>query len=58
MNQLIREYRERKRIDINIEMNLVKKFYIKYDNLSIIKKIEIFEHFLAETKGEDLKKIL
>jgi FKBP12-rapamycin complex-associated protein len=58
LNQLIQEYRERKRIEINVERELIKSMYPKYDQLPLLKKIEIFEYAMSQTKGEDLQKIL
>ena len=58
LNQLIQEYRERKRIEVNVERELIKSMYPKYDQLPLLKKIEIFEYAMSQTKGEDLQKIL
>lgn len=58
LNQLIQDYRQRKRIEIYVERDLIKTMYSKYEQLPLINKIEIFEYAMSQTKGEDLQKIL
>lgn len=58
LNQLIQEYRQRKRIEVNVERDLIRSMYTKYDQLPLYNKIEIFEYAISQTKGEDLQKIL
>lgn len=58
LNQLIQDYRQRKRIEIYVERDLIKSQYSKYEQLPLINKIEIFEYAMSQTKGEDLQKIL
>lgn len=58
LNQLIQEYRQRKRIETYVERELIKAVYSKYDQLPLINKVEIFEFAMSQTKGEDLQKIL
>jgi serine/threonine-protein kinase mTOR len=58
LNQLIQDYRQRKRIEIYVERDLIKTMYSKYEQLPLINKIEIFEYTMSQTKGEDLQKIL
>jgi FKBP12-rapamycin complex-associated protein len=58
LNQLIQEYRQRKRIEVNVERDLIRSMYGKYDQLPLYNKIEIFEYAISQTKGEDLQKIL
>ena len=58
LNQLIQDYRQRKRIEIYVERDLIKSMYSKYEQLPVINKIEIFEYAMSQTKGEDLQKIL
>ncbi|OMJ77176.1 hypothetical protein SteCoe_23284 [Stentor coeruleus] len=58
LNQLIQDYRQRKRIEIYVERDLIKSQYSKYEQLPLINKIEIFKYAMSQTKGEDLQKIL
>ena len=58
LNQLIQEYRQRKRIETYVERDLIKGMYSRYEHLSLINKIEIFEYAMSQTKGEDLQRIL
>jgi FKBP12-rapamycin complex-associated protein len=58
LNQLIQDYRQRKRIEIYVERDLIKSQYSKYEQLPLINKVEIFEYAMSQTKGEDLQKIL
>ncbi|CAD7701599.1 unnamed protein product [Ostreobium quekettii] len=58
MHSLIREYREARAIPINLEHQLMKNFAPNYDNLSLIQKVEVFEHALDSTPGDDLKKVM
>lgn len=58
LNQLIQDYRQRKRIETYVERDLIKGMYSKYEQLPLINKIEIFEYAMSQTKGEDLQKIL
>ena len=57
MHSLIREYREARGIPINHEHQLMKNFAPNYDNLTLIQKVEVFEHALSSTPGDDLKKV-
>lgn len=57
MHQLIRDYRESTNIAINLEHQLMKSFAPNYDNLQLIQKIEVFEHALDSTEGDDLRKV-
>ncbi|GMH33501.1 hypothetical protein BSKO_01335 [Bryopsis sp. KO-2023] len=58
MHQLIRDYRDSKSIPINLEHQLMKTFAPNYDNLTLIQKIEVFEHALDSTAGDDLRKVM
>eukprot|EP01103_Thecamoeba_quadrilineata_P007525 TRINITY_DN17389_c0_g1_i1.p1 TRINITY_DN17389_c0_g1~~TRINITY_DN17389_c0_g1_i1.p1 ORF type:complete len:1008 (-),score=152.93 TRINITY_DN17389_c0_g1_i1:138-3029(-) len=55
---LIREYRESRKIQLNIEHRLMMQMSADYDKLSLIQKIEIFQYALDSTSGHDLSKVL
>eukprot|EP00252_Welwitschia_mirabilis_P018999 TRINITY_DN4284_c0_g1_i1.p1 TRINITY_DN4284_c0_g1~~TRINITY_DN4284_c0_g1_i1.p1 ORF type:complete len:1768 (+),score=306.64 TRINITY_DN4284_c0_g1_i1:368-5305(+) len=58
LHQLIREYREARKIFVNLEHRLMLAFAPDYDHLSLIAKVEVFEHALQNTEGNDLAKVL
>ncbi|KAH7427558.1 hypothetical protein KP509_10G049100 [Ceratopteris richardii] len=58
LHHLIREYREAKKFAVNTEHRLMLGFAPDYDNLTLIAKIEVFQHALNETAGDDLAKVL
>lgn len=58
LHALIREYREKKKIALNIEHRIIQKNAPNYDLLRPIQKVEIFEHAMDNTSGDDLAKIL
>ena len=64
LHSLIRDYRESRRILLNIEHRLMlqvfntKKMAPDYDNLTLIQKVEVFEYALENTTGQDLYKVL
>jgi len=55
---LIREYREKKRILLNIEHRIMLKMAPDYDHLPLLHKVEVFEHAINNTAGDDLAKLL
>ena len=58
LHQLIRDYREARKILLNIEHRLMLQMAPDYDSLSLIQKIEVFEYALENTAGQDLYKVL
>ncbi|WAR26259.1 MTOR-like protein [Mya arenaria] len=58
LHSLIRDYREKKKILLNIEHRLMLRMAPDYDHLSLMQKVEVFEHALEHTQGDDLAKIL
>ncbi|CAK5017836.1 unnamed protein product, partial [Aphanomyces euteiches] len=58
LHQLIREYRESRKIPLNIEYRLMVQMAPDYEKLPIAHKIEAFENALNETTGQDLYKVL
>lgn len=57
MHQLIRDYRESKKIPINHELQEMKAFATNYNYLMLVQKIEVFEHVLETTRGDDLREV-
>ncbi|XP_042517087.1 serine/threonine-protein kinase TOR isoform X2 [Macadamia integrifolia] len=55
---LIREYRDARKITLNQEHKLMLAFAPDYDHLPLIAKVEVFEHALANTEGNDLSRVL
>ena len=58
LHSLIREYRERKKIALNIEHRIITKLAPDYEHLTPIQKVEIFETAIENSSGDDLAKIL
>ncbi|XP_062572359.1 serine/threonine-protein kinase mTOR-like [Saccostrea cucullata] len=58
LHSLIRDYREKKKILLNIEHRLMLRMAPDYDHLTLMQKVEVFEHALEHTQGDDLAKIL
>ena len=55
---LIKEYRESKKVPLNIEHWAMLQMAPDYDNLTLLQKIEVFSYSLDNMKGLDLQKIL
>ncbi len=58
LHNLIRDYRENRRILLNIEHRLMLQMAPDYDNLTLLQKVEVFEYSLDNTTGQDLYKVL
>ncbi|ERM95810.1 serine/threonine-protein kinase TOR isoform X2 [Amborella trichopoda] len=58
LHHLIREYRDARKIFLNHEHRLMLAFAPDYDHLPLIAKVEVFEHALQSTEGNDLAKVL
>lgn len=58
LHQLIKEYRESVKVPLNMEHRLMLQMAPDYDNLTLLQKVEVFEHALENTDGEDLNKVL
>ncbi|CAG8540856.1 14593_t:CDS:10, partial [Acaulospora colombiana] len=58
LHALIRDYRESKKILLNVEHRLMLQMAPDYDQLTVIEKVEVFEYALANTTGQDLYKVL
>ena len=55
---LIREYRENRRILLNIEHRIMLQMAPDYDNLTLMQKVEVFGYALDNTTGQDLYRVL
>jgi len=58
LHTLIRDYRDKKKILLNIEHRIMLRMAPGYDHLTLMQKVEVFEHALGHTNGDDLAKVL
>lgn len=58
LHVLIREYRESRRILLNIEHRIMLQMAPDYDNLTLMQKVEVFGYALDNTTGQDLYRVL
>eukprot|EP00002_Diphylleia_rotans_P004010 TRINITY_DN1288_c0_g1_i6.p1 TRINITY_DN1288_c0_g1~~TRINITY_DN1288_c0_g1_i6.p1 ORF type:complete len:2340 (-),score=509.17 TRINITY_DN1288_c0_g1_i6:204-7223(-) len=58
LHALIRDYRDSRKIVLNIEHRLMLQMAPDYDNLSLIQKVEVFDYALENTTGKDLHRVL
>lgn len=58
LHTLIRDYRDKKKILLNIEHRLMLRMASDYDHLTVLQKVEVFEHALEHTNGDDLARLL
>jgi len=58
LHTLIRDYRDKKKILLNIEHRIMLRMAPDYDHLTLMQKVEVFEHALSNTNGDDLAKLL
>ncbi|XP_076915398.1 serine/threonine-protein kinase TOR-like [Bidens hawaiensis] len=58
LHQLIREYRDARKITLNQEHKHMLSFAPDYDHLPLIAKVEVFEYALDSTEGNDLARVL
>ena len=58
LHQLIKDYRTKNNIPVNIEYRLIIKFHYKSDSCLCMNKLEVFQHALSYTIGNDINKIL
>ncbi|KAJ3106200.1 phosphatidylinositol kinase- protein kinase tor1 [Phlyctochytrium planicorne] len=58
LHSLIRDYRDSRKILLNIEHRLMLQMAPDYDNLTLLQKVEVFEYALENTTGQDLYKVL
>lgn len=57
-HMLIREYRESRKILLNIEHRIMLQMAPDYDSLTLLQKVEVFTGALDNTRGQDLYKVL
>ena len=57
LHALIREYRDARKIPLNVEHRLMMGMAPDHDHLTVLQKVEVFEHALESTNGEDLHKV-
>ncbi|KAF9054520.1 atypical PIKK FRAP protein kinase [Panaeolus papilionaceus] len=58
LHVLIRDYRESRKVLLNIEYRLMLQMAPDYENLCLLQKIEVFEYALDNTTGQDLYRVL
>ncbi|KAJ8946331.1 hypothetical protein NQ318_004221 [Aromia moschata] len=58
LHTLIRDYRDKKKILLNIEHRIMLRMAADYDHLTVMQKVEVFEHALEHTNGDDLARLL
>jgi FKBP12-rapamycin complex-associated protein len=58
IHSLIRDYRDKKKIMLNIEHRLMLQTSSDYDHLMLMQKVEVFEQAINSTTGDDLAKVL
>ncbi|KAK9465831.1 armadillo-type protein [Lipomyces arxii] len=55
---LIREYRDSRKILLNIEHRIMLQMAPDYDHLTLIQKVEVFMYALDNTTGQDMYRVL
>lgn len=58
LHNLIKEYRETRRILLNIEHRIMLQMAPDYDNLTLMQKVEVFSYAMDNTTGKDLYRVL
>ncbi|KAJ3270253.1 phosphatidylinositol kinase- protein kinase tor1 [Terramyces sp. JEL0728] len=58
MQDLVKEYRESKKILVDIERRVIYGMAKEYDDLNEMQKVEVFEYAMDNTTGRDLYHIL
>ena len=58
LHLLIKEYRESRRILLNIEHRIMLQMAPDYDNLTLMQKVEVFGYAMDNTTGKDLYRVL
>ncbi len=58
LHNLIKEYRENRRILLNIEHRIMLQMAPDYDNLTLMEKVEVFSYAMDNTTGKDLYRVL
>lgn len=58
LHVLIKDYRDSRKVLLNIEYRLMLQMAPDYESLILLQKIEVFEYALENTTGQDLYRIL
>jgi len=58
LHSLIKDFREARKVMINVEHRLMLQMAPDYDNLTLIQKVEVFDFALKNTRGQDLNQVL
>ena len=58
LHNLIKDYRENRRILLNIEHRIMLQMAPDYDNLTLMQKVEVFSYAMDNTTGKDLYRVL
>lgn len=58
LHALIRDYRDSRKILLNIEHRLMLQMAPDYDNLTLLQKVEVFQFAFDKTSGQDLYRVL
>jgi serine/threonine-protein kinase mTOR len=58
LHNLIKDYREGRRILLNIEHRIMLQMAPMYDNLTLMQKVEVFSYAMDNTTGKDLYRVL
>lgn len=58
LHVLIKDYRENRKILLNIEHRLMLQMAPDYESLPLMHKVEVFEYALDNTTGQDLYRVL
>jgi FKBP12-rapamycin complex-associated protein len=58
MHALIKEYRDARKVLLNIEHRLMLQMAPDFQLLTLMQKVEVFQACLLRTTGEDLAKVL
>lgn len=57
LHHLIREFRDARKVPVNVEHRLMLAFAPEYERLTLMAKVEVFEHALDNSPGNDLAKV-
>lgn len=58
LHAVIKSYRDMRKVLLNVEQHIMSKMSKDYPLLTLLQKVEVFEHALAVTPGEDLKNVM
>lgn len=58
LHVLIRDYRDSRKVLLNIEYRLMLQMAPDYEILTLLQKVEVFEYALENTTGQDLYRVL